>query len=164
MEFTYVILLCVVIYCGFWMRLYMYCWELVFDLYVQLSYIKCTCNTISSTHHYTRFWHTPPCWHAHARKQVVVVAILGLPHVLLFYSSRKRSRKSREGSGDHSLKWDADTFYCHTRICIFNFIIAYFISLYYLENIIVDYLCKTYILNSVIRTYWILLMNVWIIC
>ena len=149
-----------------------YDWEYIYvllrdDILLILAiklYIKCSCNTVCSTHHYTRHWHTPPCWHAHARKQVVVVAVLGLPHVLLFYRSRKRSRKSREGSGDHSLKWDVDTFYCHTRICIFNFIIAYFISLYYLENIIVDYLCKTYILNSVIRTYWILLMNVWIIC
>ena len=80
----------------------------------------------------------------------------------IILQSRKRIRKLREGSGNHSLKWDADTFYCHTRICIFNFIIAYFISLYYLENSVVDYLCKTYILNSVMRIYWILLVDVWI--
>ena len=89
-------------------------WFLNEDIYVLLragicfklaiNSIKCTCNTVSTTHHYTRYWHTPPCWHAHAREQVVVVAILGLPHVLLFYRSRKRSRKSREGSGDYSLK------------------------------------------------------------
>ena len=127
MEFTYVILLCVVIYCGFWMRLYMYCWELVFDLYVQLSYIKCTCNTVCSTHHYTRYWHTPPCWHAHAREQVVVVAILGLPHVLLFYMSRKRSRKSREGYGNYSLKWDTAKPYCHIRNLIHLIYVAYLI-------------------------------------
>ena len=70
-EFMRNVSFCYLIVCKYESVLLLY---VVVNKYLELKLIICSCNTTCSTHHFTQYYHTPPCGHTHARSAKMYVS------------------------------------------------------------------------------------------